>query len=48
MNKSEFKQKALVFWKTKAVPFFKTEHGVKNWVVLAIAVASFIAGAWWF
>lgn len=39
------KDKLIAFWHNTAVPFFKTERGLKTWVIVSIALASFIAGA---
>jgi len=39
------KDKIIAFWNNKALPFLKDETGFRNWVVLAIAVFSFVLGA---
>jgi len=39
------KDKIKAFWNNVVEPFLKTERGVKTWVVIGIALVSFVAGA---
>jgi hypothetical protein len=43
--KEDMKEKLIRFWNNVAEPFLKTERGLKTWVIVGIAIASFIAGA---